>query len=119
MKKKFMLVVQHSTDDLEKSNAAIALALSLLSVDAEVSLFFIFQGALLAKKGVAESIHGKHLTPIADMWPELLNEDVPMFVCGACVKTYNITEEELVPGIKIVQLPTLAAKMMECETITF
>lgn len=119
MQKKFMLIVTHSTDDLERANAAIALALSLLSEDADLAMFFIFQGALMAKKGVAETIHGQNLTPVKDLWPELLGANIPMYLCGACAKTYQITAELMVPGIKVVQIPTLTAEMMERETITF
>jgi len=119
MGKKFMLVVTHSTDDLERSNGAMALALSLLSEGADLALFFIFQGALMAKKGVAESIHGQNFAPVSDLWPEILNENVPMYLCGACAKTYNITEENIVSGVKVVQLPSLASEMMDRETVTF
>lgn len=118
MAKKIMLVVTHSTDDLERSNAAMALALSLLSEGTDLALFFIFQGALMAKKGVAESIHGQNLAPVKDLWPEILEADIPMYLCGACAKTYDITEEHLVPGVKIVQMPSLAAEMMDRETVT-
>lgn len=114
-----MLVVTHSTDDLDRSNAAMALALSLLSEDADLALFFIFQGALLVKKGIAETIHGQNFAPVRDLWPEILEAGIPMFVCGACTKTYSMSEEDLVPGVKIVQLPTLALEMMDRETITF
>jgi predicted peroxiredoxin len=119
MNKKFMLVVTHSTDDLDRSNAAMALALSLLSEEADLALFFIFQGALMAKKGVAETIHGQNFAPVSVLWPEILEANIPMYVCGACAKTYDIKEEDLVPGVKIVQLPTLAAEMMDRETISF
>ena len=119
MRKKIMLVVTHSTDDLERSNAAMALALSLISEDADLAIFFIYQGALMAKKGVAESIHGQNFAPVSDLWPEILEANIPMYLCGACAKTYNITEENIVPGVKIVQLPTLASEMMDRETLTF
>lgn len=119
MAKKIMLVVTHSSDDRERSNGAMALALSLVSEEADLALFFIFQGALMAKKGVAESIHGKNFAPVRDLWPEILEAGIPMYVCGACAKTYSITEEDLVAGVKIVHLPSLAAEMMECETVTF
>ena len=119
MKKKFMLIITHSTDDLERSNAAIALALSLLSEDADLAIFFIFQGALMAKQGVAETIHGQNFAPVRDMWPEILEARIPLYVCGACAKTYKITEQDLVPGVKIVHLPTLASEMMDRETISF
>jgi predicted peroxiredoxin len=119
MGKKIMLVVTHSTDDQDKSNAAMALALSLISEDADLAIFFIFQGALMAKKGVAESIHGQNFAPVSDLWPEILEANVPMYLCGACAKTYKIDEENIVPNVKIVHLPTLASEMMDRETLTF
>lgn len=119
MAKKFMLVVTHSTDDHDKSNAAMALALSLISEGADLALFFIFQGALMAKRGIAESIQGQNFAPVKDLWPEILEADIPMYLCGACAKTYNISEENLVPGVKIAHIPSLAAEMMDRETVTF
>jgi len=119
MSKKFMLIVTHSTDDLERANAAMGLALSLISEGADLAMFFVFEGAFLAKKGVAETIQGHNFAPVSDMWPEILEAGVPMYLCGACAKTYNIKEEDLVAGVEIVQIPTLTAEMMERETITF
>ena len=108
MMKKIMLVITHSIDDLDRANAAIALALSLLYEEVDLALFFIFQGALMAKKGVAETIHGQNFAPVRDMWPEILEANIPMYVCGACAETYSIEKEKLVSGVKITQLPTLA-----------
>lgn len=119
MAKKIMLVVTHSTDDQDRSNAALGLALSLISDGVDLALFFIFDGALLAKKGVAESIHGQNFAPAKDLWPEIVNANIPMYLCGACAKTYNITEDNLVPGIKIAHLTSLAGEMQSRETLTF
>ena len=74
---------------------------------------------MLAKKGVAETIHGRNFAPVSDLFPSLMEEKVPMFVCGACAKTYDIKEEDLAEGVKIVQIPTVTPKMMDRETITF
>ena len=49
----------------------------------------------------------------------LLEAELPMYVCGACVKKYNIHEDEIVTDIKITTLPTVTAEMMDRETIMF
>jgi predicted peroxiredoxin len=118
MSKKFVLSITHSTDDQDRANAAIALAASLLSEEADLIIFFIFEGAMLAKKGVAETIAGRNFAPVRDLFPMLLEEKVPMYLCGACAKTYNISENDLVEGVKIIHIPTIAAEMMDRETIT-
>jgi len=119
MAKKYLLTITHSTDDQDRANAAVALAVSLLSEGCDVALFFIFEGAHLAKKGVAETVHGRNFAPVKDLFPTLVEEKVPMYLCGACAKTYGISEEDLVPGVKIIHLPTIAAEMQDRETITF
>lgn len=119
MAKRVMLVVTHSTDDHDRSNAAVALAVSLVSEGADLALFFIFEGAFMVKKGVAETIRGRNFAPVKDLWPELLEAGIPMYLCGACARTYEITEDVLVPGVRIVHLPSLAAEMQDRETVTF
>jgi uncharacterized protein involved in oxidation of intracellular sulfur len=119
MQKKFILAITHATDDQDRANAAIALAASLVSEGADLVIFYIFEGAMLAKKGVAETIRGRNFAPVADLFPLLLEADVPMYLCGACAKTYEIKEEDLVAGVKIIHIPTIAAKMLDRETITF
>ncbi len=117
MAKKMILIISHSTDDQDRANGAIALAVSLLSEQVDLALFFVFEGALMAKKEVAETIQGRNLTPVKDLMPIILEEKIPMYLCGACAKTYGISEEDLVEGVKIVQLPTLAAEMSKREMV--
>ncbi len=119
MKKKIMLVITHSTDDQDRSNAAIALAASLISEGADLALFFIFEGAKMARKGVADTIEGRYLTPVRELFPLVLEAKIPIYVCGACVKVYEIPEEEIIDGFLVTHIPTLAGEMMERETLTF
>lgn len=118
MPKKFILAITHATDDHDRANAALAFAASLQAEEADLVIFFIFEGAMLAKKGVAETIRGRNFAPGSDLFPILLEEKVPMYLCGACAKTYGITEADLVPGVQIIHIPTITSQMMDRETIT-
>ena len=118
MKKKFVLIITHSTDDHDRANGAVAFAVSLLSEGADLVIFYIFEGAMMAKKGVAKTIKGRNFAPVSDLFPTLLEEKVPMYLCGACAKTYEIAEADLVEGVKIAHIPTITAEMMDRETIT-
>ncbi len=119
MSKKFLMVITHSTDDHDRANGAIAMATSLLGDDADLALFFIFEGAKMAVKEVAETIEGDHMTPVRELLPMILEAELPMFVCSACVKKYAIQEEGLIDGVKIATLPTITAEMQDRETIMF
>ena len=118
MAKSCLMIITHSTDDPDRANAAVALAVSLLSEGVDLMLFFTFQGALLAKKGVAETVEGRNFTPLRELFPMILEAKIPLYLCGACAKTYGIAEADLVPGVKIITLPTLAAEISSRETIT-
>ena len=83
-----------------------------------MALFFTFHGALLAKKGVAETVEGKNFTPVRELFPMILEAKIPLYLCGACAKTTVSRPEDLVPGVKIITLPTLATEMPSRETIT-
>ena len=118
MAKSYLLIITHATDDQDRANSAIALAVSLISEGADVALFFTFDGALLARKGVAETVEGRNFTPVRELFPMLLDAKAQLYLCGACAKTYGIGPDDLVPGVKIITLPTLAMEMPSRETIT-
>jgi len=117
MAKKYLMVITHSHDDQDRANAAFGMATSLLSEGADLALFFVFEGAKLTRRGVAETIEGDHMTPVRDLLPLVLEAKLPMYVCSACVKKYQIPENEIIPGIQIATLPTVAAEMIDRETL--
>ena len=119
MTKKYLMVITHSDDDQDRANGAVGMAVSLLSEGADLALFFVFEGAKMARRGVAETIEGAHMTPVRELFPMVLEAELPMYVCGACVKKFNIPEDEIIPGIKIATLVSVTAEMLDRETIMF
>jgi len=119
MAKKYLMVITHSDDDQDRANGAVGMAVSLLSEGADLALFFVFEGARMARKGVAETIAGEYMTPVRELFPIVLEAGPAMYVCGACVKKYKIPENELLAGVKIATLPTVTAQMLDRETIMF
>ena len=117
--KKYLLVITHSDDDPDRANGAFGMAAALLGDGADLAVFFVFEGAKMARTGVAETIEGAHMTPVRDLLPLVLDAGLPMYVCSACVKKYAIPEDEIVDGVKIATLPTVTAEMMDRETIMF
>ena len=119
MAKKYLMVITHSDDDQDRANGAVGMAVSLLGDGADLAIFFVFEGAKMTRKGMAETIAGEHMTPVRELFPLLLEARPPMYVCSACVKKYNITEDELIAGVQSATLPTVTAAMLDRETIMF
>jgi predicted peroxiredoxin len=117
MSKKYMMIITHCTDNQHRANTAIGLATSLLVEGADVSLFFMCEGAKMVQKGVAETIAGKNIAPVRELFPIILEEKPRMYVCKIDLKNLGIQESELLEGVEIATLPSIAAHMLERETI--
>lgn len=117
MNKKYMMILTHCDDNQHRANTAIGLVSSLLVEGADVSLFFMCEGARMVQKGVADTIEGKNIAPVRELFPIILEENPRMYVCKIDLKNLGIEESELLEGVEIATLPTIAAHMMERETI--
>ncbi len=119
MKKKFMVIINHSTDDHDRANLAIIFVAAMLADDVDVVLTLMFEGALLSKKGVGETIVGRNMTPGREIFPLILESRIPIYVCAPCAKNMGVTEAELVPGARLVTAPTVIAEMHDREVVSF
>ena len=119
MAERYLLIITHAKDDEDRANAALGFAAALVSEGHEVTVFFLFDGANLARQGVVETIAGRNYAPVRDLLPILREAQVRFMVCGACAKTYGITETDLIDGCAIVHIPTVAALMPGRHTLTF
>lgn len=118
MQRKFLLLVTHAHDDPDRANIAWAMAASLVNEDADLAMAFMLEGVLFAKKGVAESIAGRNITPVSELLPVIREARVPFFACVPCMKTHGVAEEDLIEGVTPITAPTLAAEMMQRQVIT-
>ncbi|MBW2505706.1 MAG: DsrE family protein [Deltaproteobacteria bacterium] len=117
MSKKYMMIITHSIDTPHRTCTAIGLASCLMVEGADVALFFMCDGALLMQKGIAETIEGQNIAPVRDLMPIILERDPQLYVCKIDLKNLGIPEDDLLEGVKIVTLPTVAEFMMDRETL--
>jgi len=119
MKKKFMVMINHSTDDQDRANLALGFVAGMLIEEIDVAITLMFEGALLGKKGVAETLAGRNMAPGKDVFPLIMEAKVPIYVCAPCAKTMGVSEADLIPGAKIVTAPTVIAQMHDRQVVTF
>ncbi len=119
MKKKFMVTVSHGTDNHDRANLAMTFVVSMIIEGLDVAMVMMVEAAELAINGVAETIKGRNMTPVAELFPIILKAGIPIYVCSPCAKTMGVTEDNIIPGAKIVTAPTAIAEMAEREVINF
>lgn len=117
MTKKYMMIITHSTDEPHRTCTAMGIASCLIVEGADVSLFFMCEGAKLMQKGVAETIEGQNIAPVRDLLPIILDGNPQLYVCKIDLKNLGIPEDELLDGVEIVNLATISTHMLERETL--
>ena len=120
MEKKLLFVITHSSDAPERAGAALAIAGAALAEGRDVALFLLNEGALLAKKGFAETITGqKAFPPIRELLAGLVEAGQEFHVCSTCAAQFEIGEEDLIPGAALGGAPILLRLTAEREVLNF
>lgn len=87
-------------DDAERCNQAFTVAASALAAGAEVSLWLTGEAAWYGVPGRAEEFSLPHATPLAEL-RDLVLEGGQLTVCTQCAKRRDITEADVLPGVRI------------------
>lgn len=87
-------------DDAERCNQAFTVAASALAAGAEVSLWLTGEAAWYGLPGRAEEFSLPHATPLAEL-RDLVLEGGQLTVCTQCAKRRDITEADVLPGVRI------------------
>lgn len=121
--KKFVFIITHSFDNPDKVAGALQLATNMKALDIELDFFLMDSGALLAKKGFAETLTWQkkgEFSPIADLL-KTLTEDfgAKFYICASCVKYYDLDKVELIANAQSKPGSFLAEMLLEREGLTF
>ena len=87
-------------DRPELINQAFTVAASGIAAGADVSLWLTGEAAWLAVPGRAAELELEHAAPLADLLEAVL-EGGSVTVCTQCAARRELTEEDLLPGIRI------------------
>lgn len=122
-KKKFVFIITHSYDNPEKVAGALQLATNMKAFDVTLDFFLMDRGALLAKKGFAETLVWQQkgqFSRIADLMKTLIEDfDAKFYICASCVKHYELDKVELIPNSGPKPGSFLGEMLLEREGLTF
>ncbi len=121
--KKFVFIITGSYDNPDKIAGALQLATNMRAMDTVVDFFLMDKGALLAKKGYAETLIWQkkdEFSPIADLMKTLIEDfGVKFYICASCVKHYGLDTVERVPNSEPKPGSFLGEMLLEREGLTF
>jgi predicted peroxiredoxin len=106
---KLIFGCSHGRDDAERATLPFIAANVAASAGQDAVVLLTIDGAWLATTGYADGLHFQGMPPLAPLIEEFIDNGGVIWVCGACTKPRDITEDQLIKGASIVG----AAKIVE------
>lgn len=94
-------VMIHNTrgkDDVERASLAFLVGNTALPSEQEATLLLTIEGVWIATKGYTEGLQAQGFAPLSELVQQFAARGGQIWVCGACAKPRNITQEHLVEG---------------------
>lgn len=114
-KKKLVLMVTNGPENSELATIPFVMAVTAQASDVEVLMGFQGNGVMLAIKGMADHVAAAGFPPLKDLLKTYIESGGKMYVCGPCVGSRMIAQQDMVQGATIVGAATFVA---ECVAAT-
>lgn len=98
-------------DDPERCNQAFTVAATAVAAGIPVSLWLTGDATLLALPGQAEDFRLAYASPLAGLLETVLKGG-QVTVCTQCAARREITERDVLDGVRIAGAPTFIAEVM-------
>ena len=109
--RKFVIMCTHGPDHPEMATIPFVMGGAAASADVTVIMGFQGEGVLLVKKGVAETVAAPEFQPLALLLKTIKDFGGTFLVCGPCIKSRGIAEDDLVEGAKVVTAGRFVAEI--------
>ena len=114
-KNKLVLMVTHGPENPELSTIPFVMATAAQASDVEVLMGFQGNGVMLMIKGMADHVSATGFPPLKDLLKIYAETGGKLYVCGPCVGSRTIAQQDMVQGATIVGAATFVA---ECVSAT-
>lgn len=98
-------IITHATtgrDDAERATMPFVVANVAATADQPAAVLLTIEGVWLATKSYADDIAKEGLPPLGELIGQFVANGGEVWACGACTKPRGITEDDLIPGARIV-----------------
>jgi predicted peroxiredoxin len=116
-------IMIHNTkgkEDAERASLALVVGNTALSSGQEATLLLTLEGVRVATTGYAEGVQAQEFPPLKDLIQQFTGRDGKIWVCGACAKPRQITQEHLVEGAQIIGAATAVEALVNgAQTLSF
>jgi predicted peroxiredoxin len=112
---KLVMMVTHGPENSEISTIPFVMATAAQASDVDVLMGFQGDGVMLMIKGMADHVAAPGFPPLKDLLKIYTEGGGKLYVCGPCVGSRMIAQQDMVQGATIVGAATFVA---ECVAAT-
>ena len=117
---KVLVNCTHAKEDAERAILSFIVGNVAATADQEAKVLLTIDGVWLATKGYAEGVQHEGLASLQDTLDSFVKNGGEIWACGACTGPRGITQEDLIPGAKIVTAANVVEYMVSgASTLNF
>ena len=113
--KKLVLMVTNGPENSELATIPFVMAVTAQASDVEVLMGFQGNGVMLTIKGMVDHVTASGFPPLKDLLKTYIDAGGKLYVCGPCVGSRKIAQQDMVEGATIVGAATFVS---ECVAAT-
>jgi uncharacterized protein len=96
----------HGKEDIERVSLTFVIANTALSSSQQTTVLLTVEGVWVATRGYADGLQANGFAPLSELVQQFIANGGELWVCGACAKPRNITQEQLLDGARIIGAAT-------------
>ena len=96
---KVIVCVSSGTDDPTRAALGMLAAKAAVAQNHDVIVWLQGEGANIANKHIYDKIQGINMPPMKDIVSSLVAAKVPLWVCEACAKGRDVTQENVLETV--------------------
>ena len=115
-KKRLVFMVTQGPENPELATIPFVMATTAQASDVDVLMGFQGNGVMLVVKGMADHVAASGFPPLKDLLKIYTEAGGKLYVCGPCVGSRKIAQQDMVEGATIVGAATFVAECVAAAT---
>jgi predicted peroxiredoxin len=117
---KVLINCTHAKDDPERAILSFITGNVAATADQEAKILLTIDGVWLATRGYAGGVAQEGFPALQEVLDSFVKNGGEIWACGACTNPRGITQEDMIPGAKIVTAVNVVEYMVSgASTLSF
>jgi predicted peroxiredoxin len=114
---KIVIISTIGNENPEKATLPFVLATAAQASDAEVVVILQSNAVVIGKIGEAEKINAQGFMPLKELIDAYISSGGNLLICSPCLKSRNITKEQLINGSSIIAAGTVVTEVLSAKSV--